>query len=156
MFVNVWFAFIVGGSKFTPFTRIPSSSLFISNYVGSYSLTGRPSWLGGKESTCHCRRRRFNLGQPTPLLLPVKSHGQRNLAGYSAWGHKRVGNDSVTKNQKNFLTRRMWIYFDSKDFCCILSQIQLQNLNSDIFLFEPVLNASGLMLISQSMMNLLV
>ena len=26
--------------------------------------------------------------QPTPVLLPVKSHGQRSLAGYSPWGRK--------------------------------------------------------------------
>ena len=27
-----------------------------------------------------------NNWQPTPLFLPGKSHGQRNLAGYSLWG----------------------------------------------------------------------
>ena len=26
--------------------------------------------------------------QPTPVLLPRKSHGWRNLVGYSPWGHK--------------------------------------------------------------------
>ena len=26
--------------------------------------------------------------QPTPVFLPGKFHGQRNLAGYSPWGHK--------------------------------------------------------------------
>ena len=26
--------------------------------------------------------------QPTPVVLPGKSHGQRNLVGYSPWGHK--------------------------------------------------------------------
>ena len=26
--------------------------------------------------------------QPTPVFLPGKSHGQKSLAGYSAWGHK--------------------------------------------------------------------
>ena len=26
--------------------------------------------------------------QPTPVLLPGKSHGQRSLAGYSPWGYK--------------------------------------------------------------------
>ena len=25
--------------------------------------------------------------QPTPVLLPGKSHGQRSLVGYSPWGH---------------------------------------------------------------------
>ena len=26
--------------------------------------------------------------QPTPVLLPGESHGQRSLVGYSPWGHK--------------------------------------------------------------------
>ena len=26
--------------------------------------------------------------QPTPLFLPRKFHGQRNLEGHSPWGHK--------------------------------------------------------------------
>ena len=28
---------------------------------------------------------------PTPVLLPGKSHGQRNLVGCSPWGHKELG-----------------------------------------------------------------
>ena len=46
-----------------------------------------PRWLSGKESTCQCRRHRFDpwVGkipwkknwQPTPVFLPGKSHGQR-------------------------------------------------------------------------------
>ena len=31
------------------------------------------------------RRRKW---QPTPVLLPGKSHGQRSLVGYNPWGHK--------------------------------------------------------------------
>ena len=27
--------------------------------------------------------------QPTPVLLPGKSHGQRNVVGYSSWGRKQ-------------------------------------------------------------------
>ena len=32
------------------------------------------------------RRRKW---QPTPVFLPGESHGQRSLAGYSAWGQQR-------------------------------------------------------------------
>ena len=28
--------------------------------------------------------------QPTSVFLPGKSHGQRNLASYSSWGHKEL------------------------------------------------------------------
>ena len=38
---------------------------------------------------------------PTPVFLPGKSEGQRNLEGYSPWGHKRVGHDLVTKQQQH-------------------------------------------------------
>ena len=33
-----------------------------------------------------CRRK----GQPTPVFLPGKAHGQRNLVGYSPWGGKEL------------------------------------------------------------------
>ena len=35
--------------------------------------------------------------QPTPVCLLGKSHGHRSLAGYSPWGHKRVGQGLATK-----------------------------------------------------------
>ena len=31
--------------------------------------------------------------QPSLVFLPGRSHGQRSLAGYSPWGHRRVGHD---------------------------------------------------------------
>ena len=56
-------------------------------------------WLSGKDSVCKCRRHGFNLWvgkipwrkkcQPTSVFLSGKSHGQRSLAGYSPWGHKK-------------------------------------------------------------------
>ena len=41
-------------------------------------------WMG-KEDVVHIWRRKW---QPTPVLLPGKSHGQRSLLGYSTWGCK--------------------------------------------------------------------
>ena len=63
-----------------------------------------PQWLGGslvtdgKESAYKCRRPRFEAGKipwrrkwlPTPVFLPGKSQGQRNLAGYSPWSHREL------------------------------------------------------------------
>ena len=34
--------------------------------------------------------------QPTPVLLPGKSYGQRSLVGYGPWGSQRVGHDWET------------------------------------------------------------
>ena len=72
---------------------------------------GLPRWLSGKESTCQCRRLRFNpwvrkiswrrKWQPTPVLLPGKSHGQRSLMGYSPWGWKRFKHDLATTQQQS-------------------------------------------------------
>ena len=55
-------------------------------------------WLSGKESACSAEDKRVpSLGQeipwekkwqPTPVFLPGESHGQRNLVGYSPWGHE--------------------------------------------------------------------
>ena len=66
-------------------------------------IRGLPLWHSGKESACQCRRYNrcmFNpwIGkipwsrkwQTAPVFLPGKSHGQRNLAGYSPWGPKSV------------------------------------------------------------------
>ena len=39
--------------------------------------------------------------QPTLVLLPEKSHGQRNLEGYSPWGRKRVRHDIATQQQNS-------------------------------------------------------
>ena len=34
--------------------------------------------------------------QPTPVLLPEESHGQRSLEGCSPWGHKESDTTEVT------------------------------------------------------------
>ena len=57
-------------------------------------------WLNHKEYTCQCRRKEFDpwvrkipwrrKWQATPVFLSEKSHGQRNLAGYSPWGHQEL------------------------------------------------------------------
>ena len=66
------------------------------------AFIGLPRWLSGKkESAGQCRRHRrpeFDpwIGkilwgrkwQPTPVLLPGKSHEQRSMVGYSPWGRK--------------------------------------------------------------------
>ena len=71
--------------------------------VCTYIYRGFPGGASGKESARQCRRykrRGFNpcfrkipwnrKWQPTPVFLPGKSHGQRNLVGYSPWGCKEL------------------------------------------------------------------
>ena len=62
--------------------------------------SGLPRWLSGKEFACQHRRCRFDpraekipwrgKWQPTVVYLPGKSYEQRSLAGYSAWGSKKL------------------------------------------------------------------
>ena len=56
-----------------------------------------PDGSDGKVSAYNAGRPRFNPWvktpwrrewQPTPVLLPGKSHGWRSLVGYSPWGRK--------------------------------------------------------------------
>ena len=68
-------------------------------FVGGSGVPKLPRWLTGKESACSAgvagdlgvipgsgkipERRKW---QPTPVLLPGESHGQRSLVGYSPCG----------------------------------------------------------------------
>jgi len=64
---------------------------------------GFPGGSVVRESGCQFRRLRFNpwVGkipwsrkwQPTPIFLPGKFHGLRNVAGYRWMGSQRVGYD---------------------------------------------------------------
>ena len=59
---------------------------------------GLPWWISGKEPIWRCRRHGFDpwtgkipwrrKWQPTSVFLPGETHGQRNLVGYTPWGHK--------------------------------------------------------------------
>ena len=68
-------------------------------FASSKANLGFPGGAGGKEPTCQYKRHErceFDpwvrkipwkwAQQPTPVVLPGKSHGQRTLAGYSPQG----------------------------------------------------------------------
>ena len=88
---------------------------------------GLPWWLSGKESACQCRRPWFNpwvrkipwrrKWQPTLVFLPGKSHGQRSMAGYSPWDHRRVGHDLATKQQTTWLPSTISTTLSSLSSC---------------------------------------
>ena len=58
------------------------SSLVAQQYRTSLPKQETQVWSLGQEDSW--RRK----GQPTPVFLLGKSHGQRSLAAYSWWGHK--------------------------------------------------------------------
>ena len=50
--------------------------------------------------------------QPTPVSLPGKFHGQRNLAGYGPWGLKELNETEHTKPTPAFaFTENMISFF---------------------------------------------
>ena len=67
-------------------------------------------WLSGKESICQCRRCGFHpwvrlipwkrKWRPISVFLPEESHGQRSLADYSPWGHRRLRHDLASQQQQ--------------------------------------------------------
>ena len=60
--------------------------------------------------------------QPTPVLLPRKSHGGRSLVGYSPWGC-RVRHDWVTSLSFSFYILWKW-FTDVHVFLCFSSPTQ--------------------------------
>jgi len=73
----------------------------MGKYYTPFLLWGFPRGASGKEPACQSRRHkrlRFDpwvrnlpwrrAWQPTPVLLPGESHGQRSLVGYSPLGCK--------------------------------------------------------------------
>ena len=55
--------------------------------------------------------------QPTPVLLPGKSHGWRSLVGYSPWGRKESDKTEWLCKQWVFSSFPMWIPFVFSDSC---------------------------------------
>ena len=79
---------------------------FLSGHSVGY-VEGFPDGAGGKKAACQCRRHKRcgfdpwvgeipwrRAWQPTPVLLPEESHGQRSPVGYSPKDRKE---SDVTK-----------------------------------------------------------
>ena len=65
-----------------------------------YYLGSATFWWNSNMSNCIWRGK----WQPTPVLLPGKSHGQGSLVGYSQWGH----NESDTTECVYPMDRGAW------------------------------------------------
>ena len=115
--VQLWLSPV--NSFVTPWT-IACQSLRQEYWSGYHFLLQGIFWTQGSNPCLpHCRqtlpskppgklkRRKWQL---TPVFLPKIFHGQRSLAGYHPWGHKRLRHDLVTKQQQYFSTH---IFLDS-------------------------------------------
>ena len=81
--------------------------LFVNKIYVYINIWGLPWWLSSKDSTCQCRRLKFDswVGkipqkrkwQPTPVFLPGKSHGKKSLVDYTVHRVPRGRHDLVTK-----------------------------------------------------------
>ena len=101
---------------------------------GSSLNIKRLLWIKGKP-TCQCRRcKRLKFDpwvakilwrrkwQPTPVFFPEKSHGQRNLTGYSPWGCKELDATEQTHTHTHTHTHKAAKYQISqvKEFSAFL------------------------------------
>ena len=90
-----------GGAWWAAISGVAQSQTQLKQLSSSSSSQLHQKTPGGsdsKKTTWQCRRCGFNpwVGmipwrrkwQPTPVFLPGKSHGQRNLVGYSPWDHE--------------------------------------------------------------------
>ena len=93
-------------------------SLLFGHSVMSNSL--RPHGLQHTRLPCPPLSPRIysnSKQQPTPVLLPGKSHGQRSLVGYSPWGHK----ESDTTEWLHFMSIESGMPPKKFILCCPLS-----------------------------------
>ena len=114
-FLNFLFRIMISG--FIRVVVCVSTSLFIKArpYVIIW-ITRLPQWLTGEESACNSgdagdegsvsvRKIPWrSTGQPTPVFLPGRSHGQNSLEGYGPWGHKESDTTEVTEYTCGYTT----------------------------------------------------
>ena len=77
------FWIMISESRISVHTEGSPSCSVVKNLLGSTDDTGDmgfDSWMGQTPW-----ERKW---QPTPVFLPGKAHGQKNLTSYSPWGHK--------------------------------------------------------------------
>ena len=100
-----------------------------------HMIMGFPLWLSGKESTCQGRRYGFDpqvektpleKGKTTSVFLPRKARGQRSLAGYSPWGHERVGHDLITEQQQYMIIYDINMYSINHLHFCIYRELKFR------------------------------
>ena len=86
--------------SYSEVSQVYTPPFYINAIIVSLVVSeGLAADLFSKESTCNAGRPRLfdpwvgkipwrRKWQPTPVFLPVRSHGQRSLANYSPWGHE--------------------------------------------------------------------
>ena len=71
------------------FSLMVSRELILkSPYLGGSVVKNLPANAGATRDVDLIRSPGRENGNPIPVFLPVESHGQKSLAGYSLWGWK--------------------------------------------------------------------
>ena len=66
--------------------------------------------------------------QPTPLFLPGKSHRQRNLVGYSQWGHRESAKQQQgVSHQSCYGPAVNLSLIQSQTFWCCLASLYIRH-----------------------------
>ena len=126
---GAWWATIHGVAKsrtrlsdFTHSVFEPGIKMGLITYIGLLLPLG----TSGKEPALPCRRQEFDswarkiawrrAWQFTPVFLPGESHGQRNLAGYSPWGHRESDTTEWAHRTCIIVLSFMSLQVTSRDF----------------------------------------
>ena len=119
-----------------------------------------PGGASGKESTYQLMRQRFDpwVGKiawrrkwnPTSTFFPGEFHGQRSLAGYSQWGHKK---SDMTQHLSNYPTFD-WFVFE-RDLRHYLFQLYHNKSKNTEAQVSNVTNCSGKVKLSESRLPIL-
>ena len=123
-FFDIWTWWVISHYSFLSLfwisTWFQSNMYLIRCWIPNVFL-GVCSGTSDKEPTGQsrrCKRRWFNpcfwkipwrrACQPTLVLLPGKSHGQKSLAGYSSWGRKESDWKDLAHQNVVFNCRFIW------------------------------------------------
>ena len=100
-------------SKLNTNPQINNLILPIRFLKNSPQCSGLPWWLSGKESACQCRRCGFNpwvrkipwkrKWQPTPVFLPRKSCGQKDLGGLQSFRLQKSTAQQLNNNNNSYV-----------------------------------------------------
>ena len=94
-----------------------------ASYIAGRFFNVEPQGKPCKAGYClQCRRHKFNpwVGkipcsrkwQPIPVFLPVKSHEQRSLVGYSSWSHKSRIWQRIKHHHHNILSSGIYLWME--------------------------------------------
>ena len=100
--------FVLRTYSLSCFSSFSSSPLCFKGFLGGSVVKNPPANAGDVDSIPGLNRSpRIKKWQPTPIFLPIKSHGQRSRVGYSSKGSKESDMTEHAQKHKSLIIRDM-------------------------------------------------